>query len=204
MQEIFQNAIESLSGEDQNLPQVVNIIPLLRRGIGIHHGGLLPIVKEVEELYLLKGRPLTLGQVIEILFQESLLKVLFSTETFSMGLNMPAKTGAVMESGLCISSSDWRCSVVFTAVRKFDGTDFRLVSPGEYVQMSGRAGRRGLDARGLVILMMEEKLEPHSAKQILLGHADPLYSSFHLGTMNAVLSRVCPVLTAAAQGTTCC
>ncbi|XXQ38758.1 Helicase ATP-binding domain-containing protein [Plasmodiophora brassicae] len=147
IQEIFQNAIESLSGEDQNLPQVVNIIPLLRRGIGIHHGGLLPIVKEV----------------IEILFQESLLKVLFSTETFSMGLNMPAKT------------------VVFTAVRKFDGTDFRLVSPGEYVQMSGRAGRRGLDARGLVILMMEEKLEPHSAKQILLGHADPLYSSFHLG-----------------------
>jgi hypothetical protein len=49
---------------------------LLRRGIGIHHGGLLPILKEV----------------IEILFQESLLKVLFSTETFAMGINMPAKT----------------------------------------------------------------------------------------------------------------
>ncbi len=58
------------------LYQIESIFPLLRRGIGIHHGGLLPILKEV----------------IEILFQESLLKVLFSTETFAMGINMPAKT----------------------------------------------------------------------------------------------------------------
>jgi ATP-dependent RNA helicase DOB1 len=65
----------------------------LKRGIGIHHSGLLPILKEV----------------IEILFQEGLLKVLFATETFSIGLNMPAKT------------------VVFTNVRKFDGKDFRWV-----------------------------------------------------------------------------
>ncbi len=66
-------------------------LPLLRRGIGIHHGGLLPILKEV----------------IEILFQEGLIKVLFATETFSIGLNMPAKT------------------VVFTAVNKWDGKEFR-------------------------------------------------------------------------------
>ncbi len=59
-----------------HLIQIEAIFPLLRRGIGIHHGGLLPILKEV----------------IEILFQESLLKVLFATETFSMGINMPAKT----------------------------------------------------------------------------------------------------------------
>lgn len=58
------------------------------------------------------------------------MQVLFATETFSTGLNMPAKT------------------VVFTSVRKFDGGGFRWVSSGEYIQMSGRAGRRGLDDRG--------------------------------------------------------
>ena len=97
-----------LPDADKELPQIKNILPLLRRGIGIHHSGLLPILKEI----------------IEILFQEGLLKVLFATETFSIGLNMPAKT------------------VVFTSVRKWDGKGFRWVSGGEYIQMSGRAGRR--------------------------------------------------------------
>ncbi|KAJ2371974.1 ATP-dependent RNA helicase mtr4, partial [Coemansia sp. RSA 2603] len=112
--EVFTNAISSLNEEDRSLPQIENILPLLKRGIGIHHSGLLPILKEV----------------IEILFQEGLLKCLFATETFSIGLNMPART------------------VVFTSVRKFDGKDFRWVMSGEYIQMSGRAGRRGLDDRG--------------------------------------------------------
>lgn len=115
--EIFNNAMDALSDDDKHLPQVDNILPLLRRGIGIHHGGLLPILKEV----------------VEILFQAGLVKVLFSTETFSMGLNMPCKT------------------VVFTSVKKWDGENFRIVSGGEYIQMSGRAGRRGLDESGIVI-----------------------------------------------------
>jgi ATP-dependent RNA helicase DOB1 len=72
IEQIFNNAMEALSEDDRHLPQVENILPLLRRGIGIHHGGLLPILKEV----------------IEILFGEGLLKALFSTETFSMGLNV--------------------------------------------------------------------------------------------------------------------
>lgn len=59
-----------------------------------------------------------------------LAQALFATETFSTGLNMPAKT------------------VCFTHVRKFDGGGFRWVSGGEYIQMSGRAGRRGLDDKG--------------------------------------------------------
>lgn len=87
IEQVFLNAIDSLSEDDRKLPQINAILPLLKRGIGIHHGGLLPILKEV----------------IEILFQESLLKVLFATETFSMGINMPART------------------VIFTASRKFDG-----------------------------------------------------------------------------------
>lgn len=60
-----------------------------------------------------------LVQVIEILFQEGLIKVLFATETFSIGLNMPAKT------------------VVFTSVRKFDGTENRNLTSGEFIQVSG-------------------------------------------------------------------
>ncbi|TBU31517.1 antiviral helicase [Dichomitus squalens] len=150
---IFNNAMENLSPDDRQLPQISNLLPLLKRGIGIHHGGLLPILKEV----------------IEILFQEGFIKVLFATETFSIGLNMPAKT------------------VVFTAARKFDGHDFRNLSSGEYIQMSGRAGRRGLDDRGVVIMMCDEKLEPTAAKGMIKGEADRLDSAFHLG-YNMVLN----------------
>lgn len=94
--QVFENAISGLSEDDRKLPQIELILPLLKRGIGVHHGGLLPILKEV----------------IEILFQEGLIKALFATETFSIGLNMPAKT------------------VVFTSVRKFDGKEYRNLSGG--------------------------------------------------------------------------
>ncbi|WAR23229.1 MTREX-like protein [Mya arenaria] len=91
VQEVFNNAIDALSDEDKKLPQVEHVLPLLKKGIGIHHGGLLPLLKET----------------IEILFSEGLIKALFATETFAMGLNMPART------------------VLFTNARKFDGQDFR-------------------------------------------------------------------------------
>jgi ATP-dependent RNA helicase DOB1 len=99
IKKIYTNAISALSEDDQQLPSITLMLPLLQRGIGIHHGGLLPIIKEV----------------IELLFQESLLKILFTTETFSMGINMPAKT------------------VVFTSIEKFDGDEYRWVSGGEFI-----------------------------------------------------------------------
>mmetsp|Transcript_37581 Transcript_37581/g.96143 ORF Transcript_37581/g.96143 Transcript_37581/m.96143 type:complete len:1017 (-) Transcript_37581:98-3148(-) len=144
---VFRNAMNCLGEEDRKLPQINEALPMLKRGIGVHHSGLLPILKEV----------------IELLFQEGLLKVLVATETFSTGLNMPAKT------------------VIFNSVRKFDGTGFRTVSSGEYIQMSGRAGRRGLDDRGIVILMMDSRLEPAVAKDMLRGAPDALNSEFQLG-----------------------
>ena len=64
------------------------------------------------------------------------MRVLFATETFALGLNMPAR------------------SVVFTSMRKWDGETFRPPSAAEYIQMSGRAGRRGLDASGMVRLLL--------------------------------------------------
>ncbi|XP_024023551.1 DExH-box ATP-dependent RNA helicase DExH9 [Morus notabilis] len=152
---IFWSAMDMLSDDDKKLPQVSHMLPLLKRGIGVHHSGLLPILKEV----------------IEILFQEGLIKCLFATETFSIGLNMPAKT------------------VVFTNVRKFDGDKFRWISSGEYIQMSGRAGRRGIDKRGVCILMVDEKLEPSTAKMMLKGSADCLNSAFHL-SYNMLLNQL--------------
>ena len=112
-----------------------------------YKGGLLPIIKET----------------IEILFQEGLLKILFATETFAMGINMPAKT--------CI----------FTSLRKYDGQEYRMITSGEYIQMSGRAGRRNKDAKGIVIQIVDEANQSDGIKHILTGKADPLYSSFHLG-----------------------
>ncbi|KAF5575063.1 atp-dependent rna helicase dob1 [Fusarium pseudoanthophilum] len=147
VRKVFNSAIESLSEGDRELPQIINLLPLLERGIGVHHSGLLPILKET----------------IEILFQESLIKVLFATETFSIGLNMPAKT------------------VVFTQVTKWDGVKRRPLTSSEYIQMAGRAGRRGLDARGIVIMMIDDKLEPDTAKEIVTGHQDRLNSAFYLG-----------------------
>ncbi|KAE8709192.1 putative disease resistance protein [Hibiscus syriacus] len=67
-------------------------------------------------------------------------------------------------------------TVVFTNVRKFDGDKFRWISSGEYIQMSGRAGRRGIDARGICILMVDERMEPSTAKMMLKGNADSLNS----------------------------
>ncbi|XP_063334375.1 exosome RNA helicase MTR4 [Pelmatolapia mariae] len=153
VEEVFNNAVDCLSDEDKKLPQVEHVLPLLKRGIGIHHGGLLPILKET----------------IEILFSEGLLKALFATETFAMGINMPART------------------VLFTSARKFDGKNHRFITSGEYIQMSGRAGRRGMDDRGIVIFMVDEKMSPAVGKQLLKGSADPLNSAFHL-TYNMVLN----------------
>ena len=73
--------------------------------------------------------------------QENLVKLLFATETFAMGLNMPART------------------VLFAELSKYDGKEFRYLTSGEYIQMSGRAGRRGLDTRGLVVQMVDDRTD---------------------------------------------
>ncbi|XP_057955218.1 DExH-box ATP-dependent RNA helicase DExH10 isoform X2 [Malania oleifera] len=146
VEEVFQNAVRCLSEEDRNLPAIELMLPLLQRGIAVHHSGLLPIIKEL----------------VELLFQEGLVKALFATETFAMGLNMPAKT------------------VVFTAVKKWDGDSHRFIGSGEYIQMSGRAGRRGKDERGICIIMIDEQMEMNTLNDMVLGKPAPLVSTFRL------------------------
>ncbi|SBS91421.1 helicase, putative, partial [Plasmodium ovale curtisi] len=143
----IKESASKLCDQDRDLNQIKILSKLLENGIGVHHSGLLPIIKEI----------------IEIMFQESLLKVLFSTETFSMGINMPAKT------------------VVFTSLKKFDGVEKRLITSGEYIQMAGRAGRRGLDDRGIVIIMLDSPLHWKDAEKLFVGEANRLISQFHLG-----------------------
>lgn len=146
---IIEKSIARLKPEDRVLPQIRRLREMLGRGIAVHHGGLLPIVKEI----------------VEILFARSLVKVLFATETFAMGLNLPTRT------------------VVFSGYRKHDGREFRSLLPGEYTQMAGRAGRRGLDTVGTVIIVTSGKTEAPPASelsQMITGPATKLRSQFRL------------------------
>ncbi|KAG8733097.1 hypothetical protein FRC11_008741, partial [Ceratobasidium sp. 423] len=151
---VWEKALGRLKGTDKKLPQIGRMRDLLSRGIGVHHGGLLPLVKEV----------------VEILFARGLVKVLFATETFAMGVNMPAR------------------SVVFSGIRKHDGKSFRDIAPGEYTQMSGRAGRRGLDDTGVVIIVSGDELpDVGTLNRMILGIPGKLQSQFRL-TYNMILN----------------
>eukprot|EP00762_Andalucia_godoyi_P000721 ANDGO_05224.mRNA.1 Putative ATP-dependent RNA helicase C550.03c len=150
----FQQSISRLHGSDKNLPQLRKIQDLLLNGVGIHHAGLLPLAKEI----------------VEILFSRGLCKVLFATETFAMGVNMPTRTA------------------VFSHIRKHDGREFRYLLPGEYTQMSGRAGRRGLDRVGLVMIFCESEIpEEHVLQKMMLGVPTQLVSQFRL-SYNMILN----------------
>ncbi|KAK2952337.1 putative ATP-dependent RNA helicase DOB1 [Blattamonas nauphoetae] len=150
---IFDRAISTIPEADRNIPQINNLRPFLVRGIGVHHSGLIPVLKEI----------------VELLFQEGLIEVLVATETFAMGLNMPAKT------------------VIFSGIRKFDGKEYRYINGGEYIQMSGRAGRRGLDERGIVIVVGDERISSKEMQDMMKGSSDPLLSQFHL-SFNMILN----------------
>ncbi|EJS42619.1 ski2p [Saccharomyces arboricola H-6] len=150
----IEKSITRLKKEDRDLPQILKIRSLLERGIAVHHGGLLPIVKEL----------------IEILFSKGFIKVLFATETFAMGLNLPTRT------------------VIFSSIRKHDGNGLRELTPGEFTQMAGRAGRRGLDSTGTVIVMAyNSPLSIGTFKEVTMGVPTRLQSQFRL-TYNMILN----------------
>jgi len=125
-------------------------------GIAFHHAGLIPLIKAL----------------VEELFSEGMIKVLYTTETFAVGINMPAKT------------------VCFQSLRKFDGLNFRFLNSKEYFQIAGRAGRRGIDKEGFVYSMVDRRdFDYNLLKKITSADLDPIKSQFRL-SINTVLNLI--------------
>ena len=128
----------------------------LTKGVGFHHGGLLPQLKEI----------------VEHLFGEGLIKVLYTTETFAVGINMPAK------------------AVCFDSLEKFDGITFRYLQSKEYFQLAGRAGRRGIDKIGKAVSLVNRyRADLGKIEHIQKQESEPIISQFRLG-YNTVLNLV--------------
>ena len=124
----------------------VSMIPLIERGIAFHHAGMLPTLKEV----------------IERLFTSRLLKVIFTTETFALGINMPSR------------------SVIFDELRKFYGTYTRNLKTRDFYQMAGRAGRRGIDSEGFVYTRVNpHRMRPDEVRAVIYGKPEDVRSQFN-------------------------
>ena len=131
-----------------HLPEYINIVKLLRKGVGIHHGGLMPILREMTELMFARG----------------FIKILFCTETMSVGINLPVKT------------------TIFTDVNKFNGEIIRTLYSHEYTQAAGRAGRLGLDKVGHVIHLnnLFRNVDGTSYREMMSGKSQSLLSKFKI------------------------
>jgi superfamily II RNA helicase len=131
-----------------HLPEYINTVKLLRKGVGIHHAGLIPILREMTEL----------------LFARGFIKILFCTETMSVGINLPVKT------------------TIFTDVNKFNGETLRTLYSHEYTQAAGRAGRLGLDTIGHVIHLnnLFRNVDSVSYKTMMNGKPQTLISKFKI------------------------
>lgn len=131
----------------EHMAQYQDVYKQIQKGIAYHHSGMLPILKEI----------------VEILFSRGLIKVLFATETFAIGVNMPTKT------------------VIFSDLQKFSNNGLRYLRSDEYNQMAGRAGRRGLDKFGTVLLLPTFDLPKENIlKMIMSGKSPELNSKFQL------------------------
>ena len=133
------------------LPEYDWITKLLEKGIAVHHSGIAPVFREM----------------VEILFGKGYIKLLFATETFAVGINMPTK------------------SVIFSSLSKFDGRGFRLLKSHEYTQMAGRAGRRGKDTKGYIfhlnnLFRDNQRPTPQQMSLILGGKPETLSSKFKI------------------------
>ena len=140
-----------------NLPEFITITKLLEKGIAIHHSGILPVLREMTEM----------------LFSKGYIKLLFATETFAVGLNMPTKT------------------VIMSSFSKFNGSGMQFLHPHEYTQMAGRAGRRGLDTIGHVIHTnnLFDIPQDNEYSNILNGSPLPLVSKYDTSD-NTILTMI--------------
>lgn len=129
----------------ETMQQYHSIRRLLQKGVAFHHSGVLPVLKEV----------------IEILFTKGYIRLLYCTETFAVGINMPTKT------------------VIFTGLTKYDDATggMRLLRTDEYIQMAGRAGRRGKDPLGTVIYLPDRDPPSVSEMRSMLKGGKPQVQS---------------------------
>jgi ATP-dependent RNA helicase HelY len=116
----------------------------LEAGLAAHHAGLIPLFKEV----------------VEELFAEGLIKVVYATETLALGINMPAR------------------SVVLEKLVKWDGQGHKDLTAGEYTQLTGRAGRRGIDVEGHAVVIEHPGFDAHQLGRLASRRTYPLISSF--------------------------
>src|SRR2546426_1571563 len=139
-----QRLAELKDGDEEALFRRMVDARLLRRGLAEHHAGLLPYHKEM----------------VEQLFQRGLIKVVFATETLSLGINMPARAVAV------------------SSFTKFDGVNFSNLTTGELTQLMGRAGRRGIDVRGHGVILKESDVEVGTIYEVAMGEGLVIESKF--------------------------
>lgn len=143
--ELFDSLAEQFGVADDSATPDMRALAVA--GTLYHHAGMLPVWKEITER----------------LFTTGLLGMLFTTETFALGVNMPAR------------------SVSFSSLRKFNGTGFEWLTPLHYHQMAGRAGRKGLDEEGLVFANVDpERDDAGEVKDVIFGKVPPLISRFNL------------------------
>lgn len=150
---VLQSYMGSMRPEDVELEQVQLIADLARKGIGFHHAGLLPVLK----------------QLVEVLFGRGLMQVVFATDTLALGVNMPART------------------VVIGRMTKWDGRRRRILIPNEFQQMAGRAGRRGMDVFGHVVIPYSPIISFQEALDVATGDLHPVQSAFAI-RYNTVLN----------------
>ena len=144
IESIIRNRFDDIAASDWATLKIDDWIDCALRGFGSHHAGLIPQLKEVTEL----------------LFQKGLMKVVFSTETLAVGVNMPAK------------------SVVLERMDKWNGDTHEYLTPAEFTQLTGRAGRRGIDTSGTAVIAFHPDSEPRFLLNLVSSRTFELASTF--------------------------
>lgn len=150
--EYLEEKVQLLDSDDLDLLDYDNFASALKMGVAAHHAGALPLFKEA----------------VEELFATGLIKVVFATETLSLGINMPAR------------------SVIIESLSKWTGEAHRPLMPGEYKQLTGRAGRRGIDEIGYSIVLYQKFFSLEAIRTLVNKEPHPVVSRFEVSYNMAV------------------
>ncbi|MDN8594714.1 MULTISPECIES: RNA helicase [unclassified Corynebacterium] len=152
IKEIADAGVEGIPEEDLEVLNYRQLRTAWSRGFAAHHAGMLPAFKHI----------------VEQLFVEGLVRVVFATETLALGINMPART------------------VVLEKMVKFNGDAHVDLTPGQYTQLTGRAGRRGIDSIGNAVVQWAPAMDPRQVAGLASTRTYPLISLFTPGYNMAI------------------